>query len=188
MNTDSLHSLLLIAGCRCIHYRINTLFCTIFMNTIPDFLIPIGIGAAIQCIKMVIDIATTKTVRWSYLRWAWWFPSVHSGIAASITTLMAMRYWLYGAEFAIAFSFSFLFWYDAANVRFEAWQHASFLNRMSEELDGILDFWWKFVLLKERLWHTAFEVAAGIIVWVCLTALYLLVIESRLNAMVLSFI
>jgi acid phosphatase family membrane protein YuiD len=33
---------------------------------------------------------------------------------------MAMRYGVYGAEFAIAFGFSFLFWYDAANVRFEA--------------------------------------------------------------------
>lgn len=161
-------------------------FAIFFMNSIPDFLIPIGIWAAIQWIKMIIDIATTKTIRWSYLRWAWWFPSVHSGIAASITTLVAMRYWLYGAEFAIAFSFSFLFWYDAANVRFEAGQHASFLNRMSEELDGILDFWWKFVLLKERLWHTAFEVAAGVIVWVSLTLLYLVVIEWPLNMIVWS--
>ena len=145
--------------------------------TIPDFIIPIGIWAAIQGIKLIIDIFTTRTIRWSYLWWAWGFPSVHSGIAASITTLMAMRYWIYGAEFAIAFWFSFLFWYDAANVRFEAWQHASFLNRMSEELDGILDFWGKFVLLKERLWHTAFEVAAWIIVWVSLTILYIVVFE-----------
>jgi acid phosphatase family membrane protein YuiD len=91
---------------------------------------------------------------------------------------------VYGAEFAIAFGFSFLFWYDAANVRFEAWQHASFLNRMSEELDGILDFWWKFVLLKERLWHTAFEVAAWVIVWVSLTLLYILVIEEMLSNMI----
>lgn len=147
------------------------------MIQIPDFMIPIIIGWAIQAIKMFIDICTTKTIRWSYLRWAWWFPSVHSWIAASITTLMAIRFGLYAPEFAIAFSFSFLFRYDAANVRFEAWQHASFLNRMSEELDGILDFGGKFVLLKERLWHTAFEVAAWVIVWVCLTILYIVLIE-----------
>jgi acid phosphatase family membrane protein YuiD len=33
---------------------------------------------------------------------------------------MAIRFGFYAPEFAIAFSFSFLFWYDAANVRFEA--------------------------------------------------------------------
>jgi len=82
---------------------------------------------------------------------------VHSGIAASITTLMLLLYGRESAEFAIAFSFSFLFWYDAANVRYEAGQHATFLNQITQELKELNAFIFheqgldRGMLLKERL-------------------------------------
>ncbi|USN56125.1 MAG: divergent PAP2 family protein [Candidatus Peribacteria bacterium] len=68
------------------------------------------------------------------MRSAGGFPSVHSGIAASITTLMYLQYGHESAAFVMAFCFSFLFWYDAANVRYEAGQHASYLNQLNKEL------------------------------------------------------
>lgn len=147
---------------------------------IPDFLVPLLVWWCIQIIKVWIDFFTTQKMSFSSLWSAGWFPSVHSGIAASISTLMLLHYWAYSPEFAIASSFSFLFWYDAANVRYEAWQHATFLNRISEELDKTLNLWWKIVMLKERLWHTAFEVVWWIIVWVCLTLVWFITIEQSI--------
>ena len=64
---------------------------------------------------------------------------------------MALHYGIESAEFAIAFTFSFLFRYDAINVRYEAGQHASYINRISEELDDIFHLDGKVSMLKERL-------------------------------------
>jgi acid phosphatase family membrane protein YuiD len=47
---------------------------------------------------------------------------------------MYLQYGHESAAFVIAFCFSFLFWYDAANVRYEAGQHASYLNQLNKEL------------------------------------------------------
>lgn len=141
---------------------------------IPDFLIPLLIWWLIQCIKVVIDFATHGKLWWKALWSAGGFPSVHSGIAASITTLMFLEYGYDSSWFALSFTFSFLFWYDAANVRFEAGQHASFLNRINEELEGVFDFEGKIHILKERLGHTFFEVLGGIVIGIALTVVYYL--------------
>lgn len=88
---------------------------------------------------------------------------------------MALHYGIESPEFAITFAFSFLFWYDAINVRYEAGQHASYINRISEELDDIFALDGKVTLLKERLGHTFIEVAWGIATGVSLTIVYYLV-------------
>lgn len=94
---------------------------------------------------------------------------------------MLMMYGFESPEFAISFCFSFLFWYDAVNVRYEAGQHASYINKISEELDDIFDLWWKMVLLKERLWHTFIEVMWWIMIGVTFTLVYyqFIVLGSR---------
>jgi acid phosphatase family membrane protein YuiD len=71
---------------------------------------------------------------------------------------MRFEHGIDSTAFALAFCFSFLFWYDAANVRYEAGQHAKFLKKIGEELGGILDIGIKTPLLKERLGHTFIEV------------------------------
>lgn len=147
---------------------------------IPDFLVPLAVWWCIQFIKVWIDFFSTQKIHFASFWSAWWFPSVHSGIAASISTLMLLHYGYSSPEFAIAASFSFLFWYDAANVRYEAGQHASFLNSISEELDKTLNLWGKIVMLKERLGHTTFEVMGWIIVGVCLTLVWYIIVEQSI--------
>ncbi len=93
-------------------------------------------------------------------------------MAASISTLMYLQYGHESAAFIIAFWFSFLFRYDAANVRYEAGQHASYLNKLSVELGEILNMQKTTHMLKERLGHTFIEVVGGIGVGVWLTFVY----------------
>ncbi len=130
------------------------------------FLIPLCVWFIIQWIKVLIDYTVEKKVNIASLWWSWWFPSVHSGIASSICTLVVIIAWWQSIEFAIAFTFSFLFWYDAANLRYEAWQHASSLNQIQKELNK------STAHLKERLWHTVWEVIWWILAWVLLTLLF----------------
>ena len=142
------------------------------LYAIPDFLVPIVVGWLIQIIKVCIDVFINRKITRKALWVSWWFPSTHGWITASITTLMLLKYGFQSPEFALAFAFSFLFWYDAINLRFEAGQHASYINQISKELDSILEFGGKGWVLKERLWHTFFEVVGGIIIGVTLTVLY----------------
>ena len=143
---------------------------------IPKFLIPIAVWCIIQIIKIIIDLFGTKKLNRTALWSAWWFPSVHSGIAASITTVMLFEHGINSTAFALAFCFSFLFRYDAANIRYEAGQHAKFLKRIGEELGDILDVGTKTPVFKERLWHTFFEVIG----WVCIGA-WLTVLVYRMR-------
>lgn len=143
---------------------------------IPLFLLPLIVWGIIQTIKVLIDLIVLKTIHRDALWSAWWFPSVHSGIAASITTLMFFIYGIDSSQFAITFTFSFLFWYDAANIRYEAGQHATFLNDIGKELrdlTSIVSNWYMspetLHQLKERLWHTFSEVIGGIIIGAVLT-------------------
>lgn len=142
------------------------------LREIPPFLIPIFIWWLIQCLKIVIDLVVQKKISFKSLWTSGGFPSTHGGITASITTLMRLLYGYESPEFAIAFCFSFLFWYDAVNVRYEAGQHASYINRISEELDDIFDLWGKMVLLKERLGHTFIEVVGGVLIGITLTIMW----------------
>lgn len=91
---------------------------------------------------------------------------------------MFFKYGLSSPEFAIACTFSFLFRYDAANIRYQAWQHAMYLNQMREELNYLLKPSDKKSILKERLGHTAVEVIGGILVGICLTVAYFM-LHSR---------
>jgi acid phosphatase family membrane protein YuiD len=60
--------------------------------------------------------------------------------------------------FAVCFTFSFLFWYDAANVRFQAGKHAQYINEIKDELRSFSFIDYKLQDLQERLGHTFIEV------------------------------
>lgn len=85
---------------------------------------------------------------------SWWMPSVHSAIVTSITTAVALKYWIYDDLFAICLTFTVIIIYDAINVRFEAWLHAMAINRL---------VWERF---KEELWHLPSEAFAWSLVWI----------------------
>ncbi len=137
------------------------------------FLVPLIVWVTIQAIKITIDFFQEKKLYISNIRRAWWFPSVHGWVSSSIATLMFLHFGIDSAEFAIAFSFAILFWYDSMNIRYEAWKHAKYLNTISSQLSSVLEFGDnKYIVLKERLWHTFLEVAWWIITWILLTMLF----------------
>ncbi len=135
---------------------------------IPMFLIPLTIGFSIQVLKVIIDFSIEKKLHINYLRRAWGFPSVHSGISSSLVTVIGLLEGVSSPEFAIAFVFSVLFWYDAINVRYEAGKHAKYINYISNELNAVLGLEHE-PSLKERLGHTFYEVVGGIIIGFLLT-------------------
>jgi acid phosphatase family membrane protein YuiD len=135
------------------------------------FAIPLGVGLIIQCIKICVDVANHKTFHRKNLWSAWGFPSVHSAVSSSVTTLIGLQTGIESLEFAMAFSFSFLFWYDAMNVRYESGKHAHYINTMRHELQNMLSFQKHFHMLKERIGHTPLEVGAGIVSGCILTTL-----------------
>ncbi len=148
---------------------------------IPLFLIPLVVAIIIQMIKLIIDYQKDKKFHIEKLLVWWGFPSVHTGISASLIIVILNEYGIYSPEFAISLVFSILFWYDASNVRYEAWKHARIINRIRLDLESLLhvqDFDdMKKIFLKERLWHTFVEVLWGLIVGSSVTIILIYMIE-----------
>ncbi len=135
------------------------------------FLVPFVVAIAIQLIKIIIDVAKYKKFRRRQIFSAWGFPSVHSWISASVITLVYFVSWPGSVLFAVVLVFSFLFIYDAMNLRYEAGKHAHYLNSLRIELKDVLDKAKVHQYLKERLWHTPSEVIAGILIGILFTIL-----------------
>lgn len=127
----------------------------------PIFLVII-VGCAIQFTKVIIDIIRYKRIYTDHIFASGGFPSFHSGLASSVTMLVWLHYGFDSILFAVAFAFSVLFAYDAMNLRYETGQHAHYINDLRLELESILQKKEKNPL-KERLGHTPWEVAGGIV-------------------------
>lgn len=91
---------------------------------------------------------------------SWWMPSVHSAVVTSLTTAVALKYWVSSDLFAISLWFTVIIIYDAINIRYEAWLHAVAINKL---------LWEKF---KESLWHLPSEAFAWSVLGI-LTAMFL---------------
>lgn len=94
---------------------------------------------------------------------SWGMPSVHSAVVTSLTTAIALKYWVHSDLFAICIGFTVIIIYDAINVRFEAGLHAEAINKL---------VWENF---KEHLWHLPSEAFAGSVLWI-LTSILLYII------------
>lgn len=81
-------------------------------------------------------------------------PSVHSAVVASLTTWIALKHWVWSDLFAICLGFTVIIIYDAINIRYEAWLHASAINKLS---------WEKF---NEHLWHLPSEAFVWSMLWI----------------------
>ncbi|MFA7717479.1 MAG: divergent PAP2 family protein [Candidatus Absconditabacterales bacterium] len=119
------------------------------------------VGVIIQVVKVVIDLIRYKRFYMGHIFSSGGFPSFHSGLASSVTMLVMLDQGLGSVRFAVAFAFSLLFAYDAMNLRYEAGQHAQYINSMRFELQNVLQK--KEGPLKERIGHTPWEVLGGII-------------------------
>ncbi len=83
-----------------------------------------------------------------------WMPSVHSAVVTSLTTAVGLKLWVWHDLFAVCLGFTVIIIYDAINVRYEAWLHATAINKLVGE---------KF---KEQLWHKPSEAFAGSLLWI----------------------
>ena len=128
-------------------------------------------------IKLVIDTINWEKISFSKLFVSGWFPSVHSGLSTSLLVSIAYIDGIYSTTFAIAFVFSILFWYDAANVRYQAGKHAEIINKMRTQLSNILEMEIRKSKLKERLWHTLWEV----LWWIIISAILTIIVIYLLN-------
>lgn len=125
----------------------------------------------------LISIPSIAFVIWVIIKWlssifyswkfnikkaisSWWMPSVHSAVVTSLTTAVALKYWVSSDLFAISLWFTVIIIYDAINIRYEAGLHAWAINKL---------LWEKF---KESLWHLPSEAFAWSILWIII-ALFL---------------
>jgi acid phosphatase family membrane protein YuiD len=97
-----------------------------------------------------------------YRRWAFdlvgngGFPSNHSAVVSSMATLIALREGMGHPAFGVAVTLAFIVMIDANSLRQHVGRHAVTLNRLN---DGKEDY----VILRERMGHTRFEIAGGIL-------------------------
>lgn len=152
-----------------ITYAINGIqtYLTQWFRMEPIFIVVI-VGCIIQFTKVIIDIIRYKRVYTGHIFASGGFPSFHSGLASSVTMLVRLHYGFGSILFAVAFAFSVLFAYDAMNLRYETGQHAHYINDLRVELQSILQKQDK-QKLEERIWHTPWEVAGGIVFGTILT-------------------
>ena len=137
----------------------------------PIFIL-IVVWLTIQILKVIIDSIKIKEFSFTSIFAAWGFPSFHSWLATSVTTMVRLSEWFNSILFAVCFTFSLLVAYDAMNVRFESWKQAKCINEIRSSLSAAL-LWGlnrdERLPLKERLWHTPIEVAWWIIISFILT-------------------
>ncbi len=134
----------------------------------PVFLVLI-VWFVIQGTKVIIDVIKYKKIYWSTFFSSGWFPSFHTGLSSSVTMFVLLEYGIDSTLFMVTFAFSMLFAYDAMNLRFEAGQHASYINILRHELQDVLVKTPKKPPLKERIWHTPLEVLGGFVFGMILT-------------------
>ena len=92
--------------------------------------------------------------------WSWGMPSSHSAVVVSLATAITLKNWINSDSFAIVVSFAVIIIYDAINIRFEAWLHASAINK---------SLWEK--KFKESLWHLPIEAFVGSVIWIVVAVL-----------------
>lgn len=127
------------------------------------------VGCIIQFTKVIIDsIIYKRFYRWHILS-SGGFPSFHSGLSSSVIMLAVLEYGFDSSIFAIACAFWILFAYDAMNLRYEAGQHAHYINDLRYELQNVISSKKVKWPLKERIWHTPLEVLWWIIFGCILT-------------------
>lgn len=121
------------------------------------FLIPLIVMVCSEITKTII----------AYLRSGTWhegifktggMPSSHSAFVTSLLIIVERRMGIHSVEFAIAFVFAAVVWYDAVTLRHNVGLQAEVLNRLQK--------WEHFT---ERVGHSVKEVIGGILFGIVVT-------------------
>lgn len=150
------------------------------------FLVPLIVWVLAQLSKVVIDSYCWNTFTLRSLWSSWGMPSAHSTLTSSVLTMTILLEGFFSTTSMIVGIFAILIWYDAANVRYESWKHAQYINSLRTEMHKVMDhdhlsdkpFFSSFGLLRERLWHTPTEISIWIIFWIAVTVWVVSLIDS----------
>lgn len=115
------------------------------------FLVPVIAMVLCECTKVAVEYS--RTGKWSQgLFQPGGMPSTHSAFVTSLLIVIARRLGVESTEFAIAFVFACVVWYDAISLRKSVGEQAELLNRLQQ-----------FRHLRERVGHSILEVLGGIL-------------------------
>jgi len=102
-------------------------------------------------------ISSVRLRRWAFdLVGNGGFPSNHSAVVSSMATLIALQEGIDHPAFGVAVTLAFVVMIDANSLRQHVGRHAVALNRLH---DGKTEY----VVLRERMGHTKFEIAGGVL-------------------------
>ena len=127
------------------------------------FLIPLVVGLLTEALKIMTEGIESGKWHEGLFR-PGGMPSSHSALVTSLLIVVGYRAGLDSVEFAIAFVFASLVWYDAMSSRRAIGKQAEVLNR--------LQHWEHF---SERLGHSFKEVIGGIFFGAAVTILGILI-------------
>lgn len=123
--------------------------------------IPILTGIVIQCIKFIIETIKTKKINISRLfDGMGGMPSTHSGITASLSTIIYLNCGIESPLTSIVIIFSLLVIYDSMGIRYESSKHAYILNKITNSN------------LNDRLGHKPIETLLGVFLGIILTIIF----------------
>lgn len=91
-------------------------------------------------------------------------PSNHSAIVSSTTALIAFRDGIATPAFGVAVTLAFVVVLDANSLRQQIGKHAVVINKLAVKMPD-------HQILRERMGHTRWEIAAGIAVGITVAAL-----------------
>lgn len=127
------------------------------------FLIPIVVMFLSECTKMLTQYMRTGQWHPALFRTGG-MPSTHSAFVTSLLIIVERKTGMQSVEFAIAFVFAAVVWFDAISLRREVGLQAEMLNRLQQ--------WQHFT---ERVGHSVKEVLAGIVFGTAVTYLGVLI-------------
>ena len=120
------------------------------LRTYP-FLIPLIVGVLCETVKIMREGITTGDWSGGFFR-PGGMPSTHSAFVTSLLIIVWVKLGMESIEFAIAFVFAAIVWYDASHSRKVIGEQAAILNRLQK---------WKHFGV--RVGHSVMEVIVGII-------------------------
>ncbi len=115
------------------------------------FIIPLIVGILSEILKIFTEGIQRGAWHEGLFR-SGGMPSSHSAFVTSLLIIVGMKTGLHSTEFAIAFTFACIIWYDATSSRRAIGEQAKILNRLQK--------WEHF---SERLGHSLLEVIGGIV-------------------------
>lgn len=126
------------------------------------FLIPVVVMFLSELTKVGVEYM--RTGRWDAgLFRTGGMPSTHSAFVTSLLIIVERKAGVHSLEFAMAFVFAAVVWFDAVSLRREVGLQAEMLNRLQQ--------WQHFT---ERVGHSIKEVLAGILFGMVVTYLGIL--------------